>query len=199
MESRLERCSLKEAGISASGVQKFLDEIQAGGYHLHSLMLTRHGKVAYECSWKPYQLDEVHLMHSFTKGLVATAIGILEGENRISLEDSLISYFPEYQVDDQDGKLEKITIRTLLTMSNGHPDVPDRHGCDDEVRTFLEYPIVHEPGTVFMYDSMGTNMLAAVVKRVTGYNLFQFLRFRTSGKSLEPPAEICRRSIRSSG
>ena len=46
MESRLERCSLKEAGISASGVQKFLDEIQAGGYHLHSLMLTRHGKVA---------------------------------------------------------------------------------------------------------------------------------------------------------
>ena len=174
MESRLERCSLKEAGISASGVQKFLDEIQAGGYHLHSLMLTRHGKVAYECSWKPYQLDEVHLMHSFTKGLVATAIGILEGENRISLEDSLISYFPEYQVDDQDGKLEKITIRTLLTMSNGHPDVPDRHGCDDEVRTFLEYPIVHEPGTVFMYDSMGTNMLAAVVKRVTGYNLFQF-------------------------
>lgn len=182
MESRLERCSLKEAGISASGVQKFLDEIQAGGYHLHSLMLTRHGKVAYECSWKPYQLDEVHLMHSFTKGLVATAIGILEGENRISLEDSLISYFPEYQVDDQEGKLEKITIRTLLTMSNGHPDVPDRHGCDDEVRTFLEYPIVHEPGSVFMYDSMGTNMLAAVVKRVTGYNLFQFLRFRV----LEP-------------
>lgn len=60
-------------------------------------------------------------MHSFTKGLVATAIGILEGENRISLEDSLISYFPEYQMDDQDGKLEKITIRTLLTMSNGHP------------------------------------------------------------------------------
>ena len=48
MESRLERCSLKEAGISASGVQKFLDEIQTGGYHLHSLMLTRHGKVAYE-------------------------------------------------------------------------------------------------------------------------------------------------------
>lgn len=44
MERRLERCSLKEAGISASGVQKFLDEIQAGGYHLHSLMLTRHGK-----------------------------------------------------------------------------------------------------------------------------------------------------------
>lgn len=79
MESRLERCSLKEAGISASGVQKFLDEIQAGGYHLHSLMLTRHGKVAYECSWKPYQMDEVHLMHSFTKGLAATAIGILGG------------------------------------------------------------------------------------------------------------------------
>lgn len=182
MDNRLERCSLKEAGISASGVQKFLDEIQKEGYHLHSLMITRHKKVAFECSWKPYELDQTHLMHSFTKGLVATAVGILENEGRIALDDTLISYFPEYQPDDQNGRLEKITLRTLLTMTNGHPNVPDRHGCDDEVRTFLEYPIINDPGTVFMYDSMGTNMLAAVVKRVTGYNLFQFLRFRV----LEP-------------
>ncbi len=58
-------------------------------------------------------------MHSLQKGLVADhAHGILEGENRISLEDSLISYFPEYQVDDQDGKIGEDYDPDLLTMSN---------------------------------------------------------------------------------
>ncbi|MCB7319319.1 serine hydrolase domain-containing protein [Lacrimispora sp. 210928-DFI.3.58] len=174
----LVRCSLAEAGISAEGVKGFLEEIEKGGYHLHSFMLTRHGKVAYECSWAPYRLDEVHLMHSFTKGLVATAIGILEGERRIALDDAVISYFPEYEVDHQGGRLDRITLRTLLTMTNGHTDTAERHGCDDEVYAFLKRPVVNEPGSVFMYDSMGTNMLAAIVKRVTGYNLFQFLQLR---------------------
>lgn len=177
-QTHLERCSLSQAGIDAAGVKTFLDEIESGGYHLHTFMLVRDGKVAYECNWAPYELEEEHLMHSFTKGLVATAIGILEGEGRISLNDSLISYFPEYEVDHQNGWLDEITLWTLLTMTSGHAFVPDRHGCDDEVKTFLTQPIVNRPGTVFLYDSMGTSMLSAVVKRVTGYNLFQFLEFR---------------------
>ena len=86
-QAHLKRCSLSEVGIEASGVKRFLDEIEEGDYHLHTFMIVRHGKVAYECSWAPYELEEEHLMHSFTKGLVATAIGILEGEGRISLDD----------------------------------------------------------------------------------------------------------------
>ena len=93
-------CRLQQANINAGGVKRFLEEIEKGGYHLHSFMLTRHGKIAYECSWAPYRLDEVHHMHSFTKGLVASAIGILEGEGRISLDDPVVTYFPEYQLND---------------------------------------------------------------------------------------------------
>ena len=85
-KTSLPRCSLHEVGIGAAGVKKFLEEIEVGGYHLHSFMITRHGKVAYECCWAPYRLEEEHLMHSFTKGLVASAVGILEGEGRISLD-----------------------------------------------------------------------------------------------------------------
>ena len=73
-QAHLKRCSLSEVGIEASGVKRFLDEIEEGDYHLHTFMIVRHGKVAYECSWAPYELEEEHLMHSFTKGLVATAI-----------------------------------------------------------------------------------------------------------------------------
>lgn len=177
-ETHLERCSLAQAGIRAEGVKRFLEEVEKAGYHLHSFMITRHGKVAYECSWAPYTLDEEHLMHSFTKGLVAMAVGILEGEGRLALDDQVISFFPEYELKDVDQRLGKMTLRHLLTMTGGHGDVPNRHGCDDEVLVFLKYPMAHEPGTHFMYDSLATHMLASIVKRVTGYNLFRFLQVR---------------------
>ncbi|PNV59472.1 hypothetical protein C0033_23780 [Clostridium sp. chh4-2] len=177
-ETSLPRCSLQEVGIDASGVKKFLKEIEAEGYHLHSFMITRHGKVAYECCWAPYRLEEEHLMHSFTKGLVASAVGILEGEGRISLDDPAITYFPEYRTADTEEKQAGITLEHLLTMTNGHAAVPDRHGCDDEIRAFFQEPVIHEPGTVFEYDSLGSHVLASIVKRVTGYNLFQFLQLR---------------------
>lgn len=177
-EGYLERCSLAQAGIRAEGVRQFLDEVEKAGYHLHSFMITRHGKVAYECSWAPYRLDEEHLMHSFTKGLVATAIGILEGEGRLALDDKVVSYYPEYDLKDREGRLGNMTLCHLLTMTGGHGDVPDRHGCDDEILTFLNHPMKYEPGTHFMYDSLGTHMLASIVKRVTGCNLFQFLQLR---------------------
>ena len=47
-QAHLKRCSLSEVGIEASGVKRFLDEIEEGGYHLHTFMIVRHGKVAYE-------------------------------------------------------------------------------------------------------------------------------------------------------
>lgn len=177
-EEHLERCSLTQAGIRATGVKRFLEEVEKGGYHFHSFMITRKGKVAYECSWAPYRLDEEHLMHSFTKGLVAVAIGILEGEGRVALDDRLVSYFPEYELEDADGRLGQMTLRHLLTMTGGHENVPGRTGCDDEVLAFLRHPVMYEPGTRFMYNSLGTHMLASIVKRVTGYNLFQFLQLR---------------------
>ena len=175
-DQSLDRCSLKEAGIDALGVKKFLEE--AGQYEMHSFMLVRHGKVAFECYWEPYGPQRPHLVHSFTKGLTATAVGILEGEGRLGLDDPVLSFFPEYHIEGTGNFLGQMTIRHLLTMTCGHETEANRVGCDDPVEAFLRHPCTKEPGTHFYYNSMGTTVLGAVVKRVTGQNLFSFLQLR---------------------
>lgn len=179
MDKDLQRCSLREAGINAEGIFKFIEAAEINGTQLHSFMITRHGKVAFECCWKPYSLNSEHHMHSFTKGLVAMAIGILEGEKRIHLEDPVVSYFPEYFINEEpEEKLSRMTIHHLLTMTGGHDTEPGRHGIEDAVETFFRHPIVHEPGTRFVYNSMGSNVLGAIVKKVTGMDFFRFLQVR---------------------
>ncbi|MFD2148293.1 serine hydrolase [Mucilaginibacter antarcticus] len=43
---------------------------------------------------------------------------------------------------------------------------------------FLATPIVHQPGSVFLYNSLGTYMLSAIIQKVSGQTLLQYLKPR---------------------
>jgi hypothetical protein len=65
----------------------------------------------------------------------------------------------------------------LLTMSVGHgedstPAITKEH---DWVKTFLALPIKNEPGSVFLYNSGATYMLSAIVQKVTGQRVKDYL------------------------
>lgn len=60
--------------------------------------------------------------------------------------------------------LQKVTLWHLLTMSCGHETEIDMES-PDWIREFLQHPFLHEPGTFYKYNTAGTNMLAAVLKR----------------------------------
>ena len=71
-----------------------------------------------------------------------------------------------------------MTVRNLLTMASGvKPDWVMRSRCTDWVRTFLAKP-VKAPGTQYAYDSMVSYMLSAIVQRVTGKKLTEYLQER---------------------
>lgn len=46
------------------------------------------------------------------------------------------------------------------------------------ISTFLHHPVLHEPGTFYKYNTAGTNMLAAVLRKKTGQNVTEFLKSR---------------------
>jgi CubicO group peptidase (beta-lactamase class C family) len=46
------------------------------------------------------------------------------------------------------------------------------------VRTFLAHPVEHKPGTHFLYNSPGSYMLSAIVQKVTGRTVLDYLRPR---------------------
>jgi len=173
----LKRVTPESVGIHSDGILKFLDLIEQRGAELHGMMLLRHGKVCAEGWWKPYNPDSPHMMFSFTKALTSTAIGFAWQEGVLSLTDKLCDIFPDKLPENPSENLLACTIWDLLTMSCGHETEIRTFDVNepDWVKAFLAHEFKYKPGTCFMYNTAGTNMLCAVLKRRTGQDLFEYL------------------------
>ncbi|HPZ87603.1 MAG TPA: serine hydrolase domain-containing protein, partial [Flavihumibacter sp.] len=91
----LPRSTPEAEGVSSAAISKVLDAFAASKHQMHSIMLIRHGKVIAEGWWKPYDRALVHTMYSCSKSFTATAMGFAVAEGKISLEDRVISFFPD--------------------------------------------------------------------------------------------------------
>lgn len=146
----------------------------------HAFVFRRHGHTVSETAWAPYGLDIPHQLFSLSKSFTSSAIGIAVAEGLLSLDDRILSFFPEYDTPAVGPRMRKVTLRHLLTMSCGHAECPAHRflaadpACD-LVRSFLELEPVYEPGTKFAYNSLGTYMLSAALRRRTGQNLSDYL------------------------
>ncbi|MFF7132090.1 MULTISPECIES: serine hydrolase domain-containing protein [unclassified Streptomyces] len=170
-------------GVDAAGIQAFLDALEAEpNLHPHSLMLLRHGQVVASGWWAPYAPDRPQLLYSLSKSFTATAAGFAVAEGLIRLDDPVISYFPEFEADITDPRSRTMLVRHVASMASGHAEETlDRARAldrDELVRGFLLVPPDRDPGTVFAYNQPATYTLAAVVQRVTGQKLTEYLRPR---------------------
>jgi CubicO group peptidase (beta-lactamase class C family) len=173
--------SLPESqGITATAITGFLKEVQKRGLELHSFMLVRHGQVVSEGWWAPYLAERPHMLFSLSKSFTSTAIGLLEQEGRISLNDRVVSFFPEDAPADISPNLSLMTIRHLLMMGTGHAEDTSENmqQSDNWISNYLKLPVQHEPGTHFVYNSGATYMLSAILQKVTGTTLLAYLRPR---------------------
>ncbi len=173
----LPRSTPEAQGISSKAVRQFLeaaDKINT----LHSFMLVRHGKVIAEAWWKPESADKPHVLHSLSKSFTSTAVGLAIAEGKLKLDDHLLQFFPGDAPPDPSDNLKAVTVRDLLTMSGGHDTEPKADKSGPSVKTFLAHPFVHQPGTHFQYNTMGTYTLSAIVTKVTGQTVLDYLEPR---------------------
>ena len=175
----MERILPSAAGVSPKAILNTLDALERAGVEMHGFMLARRGKVCAEGWWKPYSPEYKHILFSFSKSFTSTAIGFAEQEGILSLDEKLTDIFPEAVPDSPGENLKKARVEHLLTMSCGHEAEPDVFGeGGDMAARFLSQPFVYEPGTHFLYNTAGTNMLCAILKRKSGKNLTEYLKPR---------------------
>ncbi len=151
------------------------------GQDIHSAMLLQHGRVIAERWIEPNAPDSAHIMHSVSKTFTSMAVGFAIDEGLISLDAPLVSFFPDKLPEQPSDWLMEITVRDLLTMSCGHDDEHTdeiRYNDGDWVEEFLAFPIDHEPGTFFCYNTIGTYMLSAIITKVTGQKMVDYLQTR---------------------
>lgn len=171
----------EKQGVSSRAITSFLKSVNEKEIELHSFMFVVNGSVISEGSWDPYELDRKHFMFSLTKSITATAIGFALDEKLLSLEDKVISFFPEYSDLDIDIKMNDMTVEHLLTMTSGY--IENISGStvwgqkkESWVKEFLELPLTYEPGTQFVYNSGSSHMLSAIISKVTNESMLNYLQ-----------------------
>jgi CubicO group peptidase (beta-lactamase class C family) len=169
-------------GVHSASIMAFLEDVGRAGLELHSFMLSRGGSVIAEGWWWPYEPQRIHMTHSLTKSVMVSGVGIALDESRFSLDDKVISFFPDHLPPDPSPNLKAMTVRDLLTMRTGH----DHETSGSEWRPlktswiaeFMKIPVVYQPGKKWVYTSAASYMLSAIVTRTTGQRLADYLRPR---------------------
>ena len=174
----LPRSTPEAEGVDSRGIIEFLKAADSSKHEFHSIMVLRHGRVITEGWWSPYSPELKHTLYSTSKSFTSTAVGFAVTEKRLKVTDKVISFFPEYLPDTVSKNLSSMEVKDLLSMSAGQdPDptflIPPSE--NDWVRAFLSRPVVNVPGTKFLYNSMATYMLSAIVQKVTGEKILDYL------------------------
>ena len=177
LSNTLPRSTPEAQGISSASIQAFVTTVEQDIQHLHSFMLLRHGVVVAEGWWHPYRSKAPHMLFSLSKSFTSTAVGLAVAEGRLSIDDPLLKFFPEDAPKKIGPNLVAMQVRHLLSMSTGHDqDSTDRTMAGrNPFKAFLALPVEHVPGTHFVYNSGATYMLAAIVQKLTGQTLVEYL------------------------
>ena len=160
-------------GIRSRDIMAYLDELEASNTEMHGLMIMRHGKLCAQGWWAPFGPNVRHGLQSHTKTYAATAVGIAYTEGLLKLDERLIDIFPDESPKDPSENLQKLTVRDVLCMGCGMDEMP--RPTKDWIRDFLHTPVNHVPGTTYMYNSTGSTMLGAIVRKKTGLGLHEYL------------------------
>lgn len=183
----------KASAALEDGFQTLIDTVNATAnlewqkmVNLHSIMVVKDGKVVEEQYFRDWTADRPHAMFSVSKTFTATAVGLAIDEGLLSLTDKVADFFPDKVRADNPCNA---TVEDLLMMAGGHdadltmqvleinPETGEgqiREGADIQ-DVFFSQPFVREPGTYFWYNSLGSYILSAIVTKVTGESVLDYL------------------------
>lgn len=169
-----------------SFMKGYLKDDQPGG----SVLVMKDTTVVFSQSYgladlntrEPITSKTLFNLGSISKTFVANGILILQSQGRLSVEDSLLKYFPDFK---NKAIAQKVKIKHLLTHTSGLPD--NRPVSRDSV-FFLTaddaqnwYPVTQtdtlefEPGTKYNYSNPAYNGLALILEQVSGQKWQDFI------------------------
>lgn len=180
--------------MNLSKLESYLSEFRSFGVPAFELYVTKDGKTVYQKSEGLESPEKnIYWACSITKISTCVAGMRLIEEGKLRLEDPVYQYLPAYRnltVLQKDGTVapakKVMTVRDLFTMTSGLDyDIGKEPikkagavpGADtiSIVNSFVESPLVSEPGTRFKY-SLSHDVLAAVVEVVTGIRFSDYLK-----------------------
>src|SRR5438034_11283088 len=177
-DGALPRTTPEAQGVSSAAMIEFVNSLDQQIEGMHSVMVVRHGQVIAEGWWSPYDAEHNQMLYSLSKSFTSSAVGRAVAEGKLSIDDEVLKFFPDDSPTNASNNLKAMRVRDLLMMSTGHQDDPSAAADVVSAKSFLAQAVPHLPGTHFKYNTAGTFMQSAIVQKVTGQTVLDFLRPR---------------------
>lgn len=160
--------------------QRIEEFVQRGDLRAATLSVQQNGFEYRRAFGESRSPDEVFLLASITKPMVASGLMLLEDRGELSLSDPVSRYIPEFS----EGARSRVIIGHLLSHSSGLPDLLPNNVAlrqrlaplEEFLEGVLKTPLLYEPGTDVQYQSMGFLLASEIAQRITGTPFREFLR-----------------------
>lgn len=180
-----EKISPEKAGIPAECIRRFTKRLADKQIPMHSLLLAREDKLFFEGYYAPCTADMPHRMFSISKSFTAVAVFFLAAEGRLGLDDPIVCYFPEKLPPKVHPWIASMTIRNMLMMRSCHAATTYKADmASDWVESYFTTPPTHPAGTLFSYDTSASHTLCALVEKLTGMDMLDYLKEKLSPLAL---------------
>ncbi len=165
-----------DSHVLADMVEGFFDTRQDD--RPHRVIIIRHGHSVLDITFYPFALGFRHDIASAGKIIHGALIGIAIDQGFIgSVDDPVLSYFPDREIANRDANKEAITIAHLLAQRSGidfGPNISAMKTSPDWVQWILDRPMVAEPGGAYDYSDINGHLATAVLAQATGRTPLQF-------------------------
>ena len=162
--------------MSARGLRDLVAWADAADIAIHTIEVSVAGRVIARGGIPPFGLDTPHRMYSVSKSLTGLAILLLAEEGRLRLTDGIAAHFPE--MAPVHPWIEATRIDDILAMTGPHSRTTYDEATPGWLESYFRVPPTHRPGTLFTYDTSGSYVLSALVERLSGMPLLEYLRPR---------------------
>lgn len=196
----IKTASLAEVGFNIGLIEELNKQLDAGVYpNIHSVLIYKNDKLVFEKYYRgkdelwgddlgviEHRAVDLHDIRSISKSVVSACIGIAIEQGKIkSIDQKVFDFFKEYSVYDT-GMKKELSIKHLLMMTSGlewNEDVPYDNPENSEIQMtesadpisfILSRPMTQPAGKEWRYNGGTTQLLAAIIERVSGKKIDAF-------------------------
>ena len=138
----------------------------------------------------PIREDAIFWIASMSKSLTGTALMMLVDEGKVSLDDPVEKYLPEFkgqQVEEAGIEMHPprhpITVREIMSHTSGlvlasEKTLKRTQVLKDDVLEYAKHPLRQEPGTKYEYNNCGINTGGRIIEIVSGMSYADFMQQR---------------------
>ncbi len=182
--------SPESQGVSSARLADALDWVADHQAAIHSLTVVRHGRLVLDACFNGYTAGTPHEVGAITQSVLGTLTGVALAQGQLkSLDQKVLDFFPDHQVERADARRGQLSLRDLLTQQSGiswvtqptEVSLSNMTQTVDWVHFMLSQPMADEPGRTFVDNGGAAHLLSALLTRATGLSAADYAQDRLFG------------------